>query len=175
MKNFIFVKDNVLNKNECELIINYFKNKTKLDKENSINYSYFEEEDYKKFIFLKERLIFLFNEYSKKYPQINYIKGKWSLNEFRFKHFKPNNYFKEWHSEHSINSTTRILCLQFYLSEHNCGTEFYDGYTVISKIGRAIIFPAYFTHTHRGQLCLEFKDRYILGGYTNFSNDIIGN
>ncbi len=175
MKNFVLIRDYILNKNECELIINHFNGRTNLEKTNNINYAFFEEEDYIKFNFLKDKIIFLFNEYSTEYPQINYTKDKWFLNEFRFKHFKPNNYFKDWHSEHSLDNSKRLLCLQFYLSDHNCGTEFYDGFTVFSKLGRAVLFPAYFTHTHRGQLCPEYKDRYILGGYANFSNDIIRN
>jgi hypothetical protein len=59
------------------------------------------------------------------------------------------------------------------LSDNNCGTEFYEGATIISKKGKVLLFPAYFTHTHRGQLCPEFKDRYILGGYANFVDDSI--
>lgn len=175
MTNFILIKDDILDKNECELIINNFKNKTESEIKNGINYAHFEKKDYEKFIFLKEKVVFLFDEYSKMYPQINHMKDLYVLNEFRFKHFKPNNYFKGWHSEHSLEFKERILCLQFYLSDHNCGTEFYDGFTVLSKKGRAIVFPAYFTHTHRGQLCPDLKDRYILGGYANFSNDIIRN
>jgi hypothetical protein len=174
MTSFILVKDNVLNKNECISIIDYFKNKTESDTMNGINYAHFTKNEYIKFIFLKEKVTYLFEEYLKTYPQLNFVKDKWLLNEFRFKHFKPHNYFKGWHSEHSVDNNKRLLCLQFYLSDHNCGTEFYDGYTVLSKTGRAMMFPAYFTHTHRGQLCPDLKDRYILGGYANFSNDIIG-
>lgn len=175
MKNFILVKDDVLNKNECEFTINYFKNKTASEVINGINYAHFGKEEYEKFIFLQGKLHFLIKQYLKEYPQMNFLKDKYLLNEFRFKHFKPNNYFQAWHSEHDLDNTKRILCLQFYLSDHNCGTEFYDGYTVLSKMGRAMMFPAYFTHTHRGQLCPELKDRYILGGYANFSNEVIEN
>jgi hypothetical protein len=174
MKDFVLERNNILSKDECKSIINYFKDKTETEKVNDIHYAFFKNEDYERFNFLKDKVTFLFDEYIKEYPQINYTKDKWLLNEFRFKHFKPNNYFKGWHSEHSIKGNKRLLCLQFYLSDHNCGTEFYDGYTVLSKTGRAMMFPAYFTHTHRGQLCPEYKDRYILGGYANFSDDIIG-
>ena len=52
-----------------------------------------------------------------------------------------------------------------YLSTHKCGTEFHDGLLILSHIGRLTIFPSYFTHTHRGQVCPEKKDRYLLGGY----------
>ena len=30
------------------------------------------------------------------------------------------------------------------------------------------MFPAYFTHTHRGQACPHNKDRYMLGGYFHY-------
>jgi hypothetical protein len=171
MSNFILVKDDILNSDECNLIINYFKNKTELETKNGINYAHFEQKDFENFFFLREKIVFLLEEYLKIYPQVNYI-TRFVLNEFKFKHFKPNNYFKKWHSEHSLENNKRVLCLQIYLSEHNCGTEFYDGFTVLSKKGRGMMFPAYFTHTHRGQLCPDFKDRYILGGYSNFSDDI---
>jgi hypothetical protein len=168
MTNFILVKDNILNKNECELIINYFKDKTESETINGINYAHFEKKDYNDLSFLKSKIKLIFDEYIKIFPQVKFTKEGFVLEEFRFKHFKPGNFFKSWHSEHSIENNKRILCLQLYLSEHNCGTEFYNGSTILSKEGRSVIFPAYFTHTHRGQVCPDNKDRYILGGYANF-------
>jgi len=55
-----------------------------------------------------------------------------------------------------------------YLTEHNCGTEFFNGDYIKSEIGRLVIFPSYFTHTHRGQKCPNNKTRYIITGYVNF-------
>ena len=40
--------------------------------------------------------------------------------------------------------------------------------TIMSVKGRATLFPAYFTHTHKGHICPEKKDRYIITGYVNF-------
>lgn len=168
MLDFILIKDDILNKNECEIIINYFKNKTDEKVINGINYALFKEDDYKILNFLEFKIKLLFDEYIKIYPQLKYTKEGFIANEFRFKHFKPGNFFKDWHSEHSIENNKRLLCLQIYLSNHNCGTEFYNGQTILSKEGRAMMFPAYFTHTHRGQICPDNKDRYILGGYANF-------
>ena len=165
--NFIYTVDNVLDQTKCDLIINYFKNKTEKIISNGINYAHFQQQDYLKFDFLKDVVTYLFKNYCDKFPEVNHT-GKWIFSEFRFKHFKPGNYFKIWHSEHSIKEKNRLLCLQIYLSTHNCGTEFYNGETILSKAGRAIIFPAYFTHTHRGQVCPDLKDRFILGGYANF-------
>ena len=61
MSNFVLVKDDVLNKNECELIINNFKNRTESEVKNGINYAHFEKEDYEKLFFLKEKVVFLFD------------------------------------------------------------------------------------------------------------------
>ena len=46
----------------------------------------------------------------------------------------------------------------------------FSGYdkTIMSVKGRATLFPAYFTHTHKGHICPEKKDRYIITGYVNF-------
>ena len=38
----------------------------------------------------------------------------------------------------------------------------------MSKSGRLAMFPAYFTHTHKGEVCPENKDRYLLTGYISF-------
>ena len=107
------------------------------------------------------------NKYINKYPEIHLICDRWALGEIRFKKFKPGNYFKGWHCEHSKDTPYRILAMMIYLSDHNCGTEFYDKSIVKSEKGKAVLFPAHFTHMHRGQKCPDNKSRYILGGYFN--------
>lgn len=37
-----------------------------------------------------------------------------------------------------------------------------------SEIGKVVLFPAFYTHTHRGQVCPENKNRYIITGYFSF-------
>jgi len=165
---YILTKDNFISNEESKEIINYFidiiEEKTNL---NGCNYSFFKKEDYVRLSFLKDKIDLFFKEYAKVYTELNFITGAWSLTDFRFKNFKPGNYFKNWHSEQSLNQN-RFLCFMVYLSDHNCGTEFFDGSIIYSKIGRALIFPASFTHTHRGQICPENKDRYLFGGYASF-------
>jgi hypothetical protein len=166
--NFLYTEENFLSKDNCDFIINYFKNKTEKEtSKNGINYAYFLEKDYINLFFLKEKIDNIMLKYVNTYPQLNFV-GKYAYTEFRFKHIKPNNFFKNWHSEHNIEAPNRILCMQIYLSDHNCGTEFYNNQTILSKKGKVVIFPSFFTHTHRGQICPELKDRYILGGYCNF-------
>ena len=171
--NFILVKDNLLTNLECDKIIDYFKDKIEKEtSENGINYAYFKEEDYKNLFFLKDIIQNYINNYTKLYEEFLYV-NKFSISSFRFKHLKPGNFFKRWHSEHNFQNPYRIFCLQIYLSDHNCGTEFYTGKVILSKKGRGVIFPAYFTHIHKGQMCQEYKDRFLLSGYATFEDDTI--
>jgi len=167
--NFTLIKDNFLNQEQCAFIINYFKNRVSIEThENGINYAMFNDQDYINLNFLKEKISSMCSKYVETFKEIEYIADKWALNEFRFKMFKPGNYFQKWHSENSLKSPNRILSFMIYLSEHNCGTEFFDKTVIKSNLGKAIIFPAYFTHTHRGQVCPENKERFLLTGYANF-------
>ena len=72
-----------------------------------------------------------------------------------------------FHSEQSIEDP-RVLSILVYLSDHNCGTEFYNGFTIKSVKGRAMVFPPYWTHAHKGQPCPDKKFRYILSAYATF-------
>jgi hypothetical protein len=165
---YILTKDDFISNKESKDIINYFINKINKQTDlNGCNYAHFENNDYINLSFLKDKINSFFKQYGEIHKELNFITGTWALTDFRFKNFKPGNYFKNWHSEQSLNQN-RILCFMIYLSDHNCGTEFFDGNTINSKTGRALIFPASFTHTHRGQICPENKERYLLGGYGTF-------
>ena len=91
-----------------------------------------------------------------------------ALTNMRFKHFKPGKLFEKFHSEHSYEHATRLLNIQIYLSDHNCGTKFYNNKIIKSEEGKIVVFPSYFTHTHKGQKCPDKKNRYIITGYINF-------
>jgi hypothetical protein len=122
---------------------------------------------------LQLKIIDIIKKYEKMYPEINLTKDKWALTELIFKHFKPGNFFSDWHSEVGLTRPSRVLNMMIYLSEHDCGTQFFNQDVIKSRIGRLTIFPSYFTHTHRGQICPDNKDRYILGGYYNFIDIVI--
>lgn len=164
-RNFTLIKNSFLSKEDCKFVIDLFKDRTEKEISNGINHYYFLKEDIDKIKFVHEKIFKLFNEYHSIYPEINIIPGNKILTEFRFKHFKPGNYFSNWHSELSYKTPMRLVGFTIYLSEHNCGTEFFDGTYIKSEEGKAVIFPSSFTHTHRGQPCPDKKDRYLLTGY----------
>jgi hypothetical protein len=166
--NFILTKDNFFTENECTEIINYFKDKTKKPENNYLNYLQSDIEQSPYMFSVSTKILSYIDEYKQLYPESNETSSYWGFTNMRFKHFMPGKNFDSWHSEHSFYYPYRMLSIMIYLSNHNCGTEFYNGDIIKSKAGRLTIFPAYFTHTHRGQVCPENKDRYLLTGYFNF-------
>lgn len=82
-----------------------------------------------------------------------------------------------WHSEVYPQSPKndalhRILLFMFYLNDVEKGgtTDFYyQEKSVKPKAGRMVIAPAYFTHTHRGQMPVS-NDKYILTSWVLFNS-----
>jgi hypothetical protein len=108
-------------------------------------------------------------EYKKQFPTIDLTSDQWNVSYFNFKWFKPGYSFNHWHCEHTKKDPLRILGLQIYLSDHSCGTEFHTpSCTIESKKGRAVVFPTFWTHVHRGQICPENKDRFLLSSYIEY-------
>jgi hypothetical protein len=177
LRNFIYVKDNFLFDEECDQIINFFKKipeKTFSKEGNYEGVFLTDESDYLKndvLSFLKSRSQNELNEYIKLYPELNFTRPFY-LTEIRFKHWKENNFFDSWHSEHSENNPLRVLNFMIYLSTHDCGTQFLDKRIIKSEKGKLVIMPSYFTHTHRGMPCPDKKDRYMISGYFNFKENI---
>jgi len=166
MSNYILTIDNFLSKTECDKLINYYhKNKNKLQAEDYNGYIFCNvEDDFK----MSKKIKNIANLYTKKFPESFYTLDKWGLSELRIKHFKPGFYFTKWHSEHGVSSPFRMLAMQIYLSSHKCGTKFFNKKTIKSKKGRLAVWPAYFTHTHKGEVCPENLDRFIFSGYYSF-------
>ena len=159
----ILILDNVLSLDECSQIIKNNKlmavNK---DTTKEWNYEYY---DMPMDILLHRIATDTMAAYMDKNPAIKMTADPWELNQFRFKHFPPKQSFNGWHSEHTFDYPYRIACILVYLTDHNCGTEFYNGEVIKSVAGRVVMFPTFWTHTHRGQVCPENKSRYILSSY----------
>ncbi|QJR81234.1 2OG-Fe(II) oxygenase [Alteromonas pelagimontana] len=81
-----------------------------------------------------------------------------------------------WHSEvypqppHN-DALHRTLLFMYYLNDVAEGGEtdfYYQNRSVTPKAGRMVIAPAYFTHTHRGQVPVS-NDKYILTSWVLFN------
>ena len=167
--NYIFIRDKFLNDTECDKLIDFYhKNKDKIITEKNYIFCNIQPNKY-----LSKKLSKIPSLYIEKYPEANITVDKWYLEEIRIKHFKPKNSFENWHSEHQVSTPLRMLALQIYLSSHKCGTRFYRYKTIKSEKGRLAIWPAYFTHTHKGQVCPDNLNRFILSGYYRLRNESI--
>ena len=91
---------------------------------------------------------------------------------FKVHHYPPGGHFAVFHHEHSGENErykSRVLVYMVYLGEDICNgegtTEFiYQGIRVEAKKGRLVIFPADFTHTHRGNPTYQ-QEKYIATGW----------
>lgn len=81
-----------------------------------------------------------------------------------------------WHSEvypqaGNNDALHRILLFMFYLNDVDEGGEtefFYQNVAIKPKQGSMVIAPAYFTHTHRGNIPVS-NDKYILTSWVLFN------
>ena len=167
MNKFVYVKDNMLSKKDCDNIIKTC-DKSLLKSKDYQGYEYYDIKIMNLWKFLVDKSNLIIKDYLSKFPELDLINDTFALSNVRFKKFNKGKSFGDWHSEHCMDYPNRLLNIMYYLSDHNCGTEFYDGEIVKSKTGRAIVFPSYFTHTHKGQVCPDGKTRYILTGYFEF-------
>ena len=118
-----------------------------------------------------KRVQFLLDTYTKKYPEVKYSPSYFTLRELRLQRYLPGDSFSNWHFEHGYNTQYRVFNFILYLSDNNCGTEFYTGELEKTEPGKVLMFPTQFTHCHRGTPDLDGKERYIITGYFNYYDD----
>ena len=85
--------------------------------------------------------------------------------ELKMKRIKPGGGFHTWHYEGLGEYSKRKLVCQLYLNDiSNAGeTEFlYQNKRVNAKEGRMLVFPADWTHTHRGNPPIGTNNKYII-------------
>ena len=115
-----------------------------------------------------KRVQSLITTYEEKYPEVKFSASYYTLNEIRLQRYLPGNSFGIWHFEHGYHTPYRAFNFILYLSDNNCGTEFYTGELEKTKPGKALMFPTQFTHCHRGTPDPDGKERYIITGYFNY-------
>jgi hypothetical protein len=119
-------------------------------------------------------------------PLIDMLAGKFYRYGFLTiqKYLKGSGGYPHWHSEiypkdPNCEQLHRVLAFQFYLNDVAEGGEtefYYQPRKVESKAGRMVIFPAGFTHTHRGNVPRS-HDKYIITSWVLFhrAEQIYGN
>ena len=180
----------------CDNLINFFKEKKSQGKtiegmvshsggsSHTTDYSFKKSEDYqikvntipieKPLLDWSNYLSQCVNNYVEKYDTINDVATIGLTEQFNIQHYNPGGGFYKWHFEKNgvrgINK--RVLVFMTYLNDvPDGGTEFkYQDLTTPAKKGLTVIWPAEFTHTHRGQISEKY-DKYIITGWLSYVND----
>jgi len=192
IKDFIGIWDNVLSKEECDNIIEVFKDK----KEKGLTQNRYEFEGasaikkkdnalfddqidfshyggthsilYNKFI--KSFWDTYYKEYALEYGVLDEMASH-SVYELKIQETESSCGYHIWHCEHSSRTqSNRIASFILYLNDdfENGETEFlYQKTRVKPKTGRLVLFPASFTHTHRGNPPYN-GTKYILTSWVEF-------
>lgn len=108
------------------------------------------------------------NEYGEKHP--SFLGNPCMSDDMKVQKTPPRGGFHNWHCEHGRedNASFRTLVWTFYLNDIPDGegeTEFLEyGVRVQPKKGDLCLFPAGWTHTHRGNAVYSC-DKYIATGW----------
>ena len=116
---------------------------------------------------------YIYPLYNIQYPILQFLK-KHRSKYIKIQKTSPTQGYHIWHCEHNANehNINRILSWILYLNDVEEGgeTEFlYQSLRFKPKTGTFILFPAHFTHTHRGNPPLSGV-KYIATGWIEFLN-----
>jgi len=185
---FIGVYDNVISEERCDLICRYFD---KLyENKDEHRYQYGGGEPGKRELGRFDHQIFLdldnnpvsdaimnclsncWELYRKKYWVVDHICIDMKFEEIKLQKTPPRGGFHDWHCEvNDLGVVDRCIVWMLYLNDIPEGegeTEFlWQGLRIQPKAGRMVIWPAFYSHTHRGNTVYS-KNKYIATGWGNY-------
>ena len=166
MENFIEVYDNALTQDECESIVNWFEesehihqvgqcgeHEVRKDIKDSTDICIRMDEPWLPCKIIVPALSKSIMDYCDKYPMLNDISQFGNDMVYNIQRYNPNQGFFKEHCEQFCKAYSRVLAWTLYLNDVEDGgeTEFlYQNLREEAVTGDVIIFPAGFTHTHRG-------------------------
>ena len=172
----------------CDELIDYFeKNIHKQKKGVSYSGVNIEKKDSiditirPKEIFLPENQIFkqyfkqLFlchEDYISTWTFIKKLSQKYEIGSFNLQRYQPGQHFKKIHTERSgLANLQRVFAFMTYLNDvEEGGSTFFSHYDleIQPKKGLTLIWPAEWTHAHRGNI-LKAGTKYIITGWIDFA------
>ena len=110
-------------------------------------------------------------DYKKQHPQIDQLATWRYCQEYKLQKYNPGQAYHSIHCENmNPKSSLRILAWMFYLNTvTDGGCTYFDNYylTMNAVQGRCVIWPAYWTHFHRG-IVSKTETKYIVTGWMNY-------
>ena len=111
-----------------------------------------------------------FRDYCKDWSFLERMYESFNIGVFNIQKYEQGGHFKAWHCERSnLNHSSRIFAWMTYLNTvEKGGTTDFLHYDIVirPKVGRTLIWPAEWTHAHRGGEV--FSDKYIITGWIDF-------
>jgi len=169
----------------CDDVIKYYKtnsnrhfnglvgdsNKVEKDKLDDTRISITENETLKYLPNYYNSLKKCLNMFKKKYNDFDRVKS-YGINErINIQHYKPGGGYKISHFENNGDGVKgkRYLAFMTYLNNvPNGGTKFkYQELTTPAIKGLTLIWPAYVTHVHKGEISMT-NEKYIITGWFSF-------
>ena len=110
------------------------------------------------------------NEYEEKYDGVKSLSSYSIVQNWNVQWYRPGGGYKVWHFEENGGDKKRHLVFMTFLNDvENGGTEFkYQNLTIPAKKGLTLIWPAPWTHTHKGQVS-NTQTKYIITGWFSFN------
>ncbi len=169
---FIGIWENTLDDETCEKIINFIENSEKqksfeqstlLRKDQFCSLS----DDHELAVIINDKLSVCLDEYTKEYSAL--LESDYTNPEIKLQKTEPCGGYHTFHCENvGMSFCFRGLAWMIYLndiSQNEGETEFlYQKLRVNPKQGTLLIWPAGFTHTHRGNPVYS-KNKYIATGW----------
>ncbi len=184
MKNFIIHRKGVVSAEDCEKVIYFFESRKDLQFSGCVGDNILEPNKKKdteiilephllttQFRYLGKSLNEAIKSYKKQYPFVEEISA-WGLEEkFKIQRYKPMEGYFILHCENDGNFTpARLLAWMIYLNDVKEGghTEFpTQNKKFQPRRGDILIWPAYFTHPHRG-IVSKTQTKYIVTGWLSY-------
>jgi hypothetical protein len=187
LKNFIETFDNALTENECNYIINYMNTDDRLtpgtiqsgvNKKVKDSFDVFmnlnNDDDLEVNEIIFKAFCNCLEPYVKKHTQLNRL-APWKIFPlYNLQKYNPQQGYHSLHCENSnpsIASSHRVMAWMFYLNTvTDGGGTYFDNYdlTMDAIQGRGVIWPAYWTHMHRG-IVSKTETKYIATGWVSYT------
>ena len=186
LSDFIWTRDNVLDKEYCDHLIQKFESDDRKkpgatgkyghvnkDRKDSTDlpmiHAEWKDEDKVFFNSLSDNLNHYFEVIGEIHHDMIPNSEEENLSDYGFlmKRYEPDGYY-HWHHDYMTDNNlgTRLLTAIWYLNDvsmQGC-TEFIDGTKVQPKTGRLVIFPASWMYLHRG-CCPQDQRKYIVSSW----------
>ena len=186
---FIGIYDNALSSSQCEDIIEWTnrqpltrglsmnsKGKTSCDSSIKNSWDFSSRFSNENFIDLKiwQALGEYTPAYRESYPEVDLVDPWHVYDNYNIQKYDPGDGYYSLHCENAggKKDVTRVLAWMIYLNTvTDEGGTYFSSYnkTLEAKEGRLVIWPAYFTHFHKGVVS-KTQTKYIATGWYNFVN-----